>query len=271
MATLIIATVTIAAGCASSLVLPPVPAVQWDGAERKSFPFQGRRVEYFVARSTRKPPQAYVLRLTGDAAGAARFTASRWNQHPVEVWVVNYPGYGQSNGPRSLKQLAAVALQSYDQLRLSAGDKPIFVEGVSLATTPALLIAAKRQVAGVILQNPPPLRELILGMHGWWNLWLIAAPVAMQVPRELDSLANARAVHAPVVFLLAEKDSVVPPKYQQKVVDACTGDTRIIRQKGADHNEPLSRQDEQSLQVAIDWMWAKNLAPQPLQPAPMRD
>ena len=49
-------------------------------------------------------------------------------------------------------------------------------------------VAANRPVAAIVLQNPPPLRQLILGHYGWWNLWLIATPVALGVPSELDSL-----------------------------------------------------------------------------------
>jgi len=32
--------------------------------------------------------------------------------------------------------------------------------------------------ADLILTNPPPLRQLIMGHYGWWNLWLAAAPQA---------------------------------------------------------------------------------------------
>jgi pimeloyl-ACP methyl ester carboxylesterase len=252
---LLLCSVALGLGCANQLVLPPIPSVKWDGAERRTFPFSDHTVEYFVARSRNEEPRAFVLRLTGDAAGSAKFTASRWKDHPVEVWVVNYPGYGRSNGPRTLKQLARVALASFDEMKKVAGGKPIFLEGVSLATTPALCIAARRPVAGVILQNPPALQQVILGQHGWWNIWLIAGPVALQIPRELDSLANANLARAPAVFLLAENDSVVHPKYQRQIFDAYRGPKRLIVQKHAGHNEPLSADDEAGLQQAMNWLF----------------
>ena len=84
-----------------------------------------------------------------------------------------------------------------------AQGKRIFVTGRSLGTAAALYVAAHRPVAGLVLQNPPPLQSLILRRHGWWNLWLLAGPIAMQVPADLNSLRNAPKVTAPAVFVLA--------------------------------------------------------------------
>jgi hypothetical protein len=40
-------------------------------------------------------------------------------------------------------------------------------------------VAANRPCAGLVLTNPPPLRNMILQRFGWWNLWLLATPVAL--------------------------------------------------------------------------------------------
>jgi len=78
----------------------------------------------------------------------------------------------------------------YDRVAPIAGSRPIFVEGASFGTAVALSVAARRPVAGVILKNPTPLRELILGAYGWWNLWLLASPVAARIPADLDAVAT---------------------------------------------------------------------------------
>src|SRR5947209_3170180 len=66
---------------------------------------QGRDLEIWTARSPAlapdDEPQAYVLEFTGNATRAeqiARYVADRWKNHPVEAWVMNYPGYGGSEG-----------------------------------------------------------------------------------------------------------------------------------------------------------------------------
>jgi pimeloyl-ACP methyl ester carboxylesterase len=256
-------------GCADSLILPPNPAPYIaNGTTHRTLQRDGLKLDAFIARSpgaASREPAAFVLRFTGgDASGSAAFTASRWGGRPVEVWVINYPGYGQSAGPRRLAAMAPASIAAFDELKSIAGNRPIFIEGFSLGTVPALALAARRPVAGLILQNPPPLRELILGRHGWWNLWLLAGPVAWQVPTDLDSIANAHASTAPVIFLLAERDRTIPIEYQRQIADAYAGQKQIILQRGADHYVRLSDDDEAELQRAIDWLAARPVGLRPL-------
>jgi hypothetical protein len=108
-----------------------------------------------------------------------------------------------------------------------------------MGTVAALHVAAEREVAGVVLQNPPALRQLIVGDHGWWNLWLLAIPVSWQIPPELDSLANARRARAPAVFLMAENDEIVRPRWQRAILDAYAGPKQSFVLPGARHNDPV--------------------------------
>ncbi len=99
--------------------------------------------------------------------------------------------------------LLSAALAAFEEMKRTAGDRPILVSGTSFGTIAALHIAAHRRVAGVIVHNPPALREMILQNFGWWNLWLLAGPLSTKVPRALDSVANAGAARDPAVFLLS--------------------------------------------------------------------
>jgi pimeloyl-ACP methyl ester carboxylesterase len=206
-------------------------------------------------------PKAYVLAFIGNAARAeltAPFYAKDWGDRPVEIWAVNYPGYGRTPGPARLASIGPCALAAYDALRERAGDRPIFLEARSIGTAAALYVAARRpDVDGCILHNPPPLRQLIRRRHGWWNLWLLAGPVSMTVPDELDSLANARRVTAPAIFLLTGADGVVPPAYQQLVADAYAGEKRVIQLSGAGHVDRASGKALEEYEAAMDWMAAQ--------------
>jgi pimeloyl-ACP methyl ester carboxylesterase len=170
---------------------------------------------------------------------------------------MNYPGFGGSDGPARLSKIGPAALAAFDELRRHAGDRPIVPFGTSIGATAALHIAAQRLVAGLILQNPPPLREMILRRFGWWNLWLLAGPVALQIPKDLDSIENAKAIHAPAIFLLAEKDEVVPTRYHRLVVDAYVGEKRVISLHGAYHNDPIEGAALADLNNALDWLLPK--------------
>jgi len=68
----------------------------------------------------------------------------------------------------------------------------------------ALSVAARRPVAGLVLQNPPPLRQLIMGHYGWWNLWLVAGAVVLVLVRRSRGETVMERVEAPIA------DFVVP-------------------------------------------------------------
>ena len=202
------------------LVVAPVPGhIDAGRAYREILRVEGRALECWVCRSAAVgdgPPQGYVLEFCGNATRAesiAEYVGDRWKNFPVETWVVNYPGVGGSAGWPRMNNIPPAALGAYDALAHRDPSKPIFVEANSLGTTAALCVAARRDVAGCVLHDPLPLKQFILGHYGWWNLWLIAAPVAWRVPAELDSLQNAAHTTAPCVFILAENDDFVLPKY----------------------------------------------------------
>ena len=258
---LLIAVPLVAAGCADRLILPPeVKAREGSDVERRMVRYRHGELEVYVTGSSRAKsaePRAAVLQCSGgNAADVARMLAARWGHRAVEIWAFNYPGYGRSTGPRTLVALADASIDAFDALRREAGDRPIIAEGFSLSTAPALHVAANRDVAGVIVQNPPPIRELAIGHFSWWNLGLVSIPVSRQVPASLDSIANARRAKARAIFLTAELDRSVPLRFQRQIVDAYAGPKRVILQHGADHVAPLSEADTAALNTAMDWLLA---------------
>ncbi len=254
-------------GCADKFLLHGTtePVAEMFGTTPVHIPVADRPfVEAWCARpADAQPdaqPRAFVLHFIGNgdrAELAASAIADLWTGHSVEVWAMNYAGYGGSPGPSLLRSIPTDALASYDALRACAGTRPIFVSGVSMGTTAALHVAASRPVAGLMLQDPPPLRRLILGHYGWWNLWLGAIPVSLRVPNELDSIANAGRVTSPAVFILDGDDHIVPSEYQRLVVDACAGDKRTIQRPGAPHAAYPSGPSRAELRLDIAWLWSR--------------
>src|SRR4051812_40768117 len=142
-------------GCADDLLLhPSTGAANAGSAERRTIDLRGKTVEVFVAQSTGAKAsgeaRAYALEFCGNASRAEYITdyvAKRWGDRPVEVWVMNYPGFGGSTGPASLSAIPPAALATYDALAEQAGGKPIVVAGSSLGCAAALCVAARRPAA----------------------------------------------------------------------------------------------------------------------------
>lgn len=253
------------AGCADRLILhPSTQPLRFNGIAQRGLSLPSNaRVDIWTARTRAAQngePKAYLLTFIGNAdraEAAAYYWADEFSERPVEVWAVNYPGYGGSTGPARLKSIAPAALAAYDELSKHAGGKPIFVAGQSLGTTAALHVAANRPVAGCILWSPPPLRNMILSHYGWWNLWLLAGPVGLSIPSDLDSLRNAPKVTAPAVFVETGSDGLVPPKYQRKVSGGYSGEKQIVRLPKSGHNAVLDENENKQYDEALDWLWQR--------------
>src|SRR5213592_1641860 len=247
------------------LILFPTKApIDAGEAARKMVSFQNGELEVWTAKSYQAKQQAgadiYVLRFYGNADRADRWVAAEaeeWNGRAVEIWGMNYPGFGRSTGPARLSRIGPAAVTAFDELKRHAAGRPIVLYGASLGSAAALHVARQRPVAGLILHNPLPLRQMILRRFGWWNLWLLAGPIALQIPRELDSISNAKAIQTPAIFLLAEKDEIVPPRYHRLVVDAYAGQKRVISLPGAYHNDPVEGAALAELNHALDWLLPK--------------
>jgi hypothetical protein len=252
-----------ALGCPASLVLPANhDVVHAFNAEQKILMIQGKTVECWIARSPgarASDAKAYVLFFVGKGDRADRWVgavANAWADKPVEVWGMNYPGSGASaDGWPRLGLVAPDAVGVFDQIQSLAAGRPIFIHAGSFGTATALCVAARRPVSGMVLQNPPPLRQLILGRYGWWNLWLIAGPVALSVPSELDSLANAAHTKSNAIFILAGRDSLVPSEYQQKVVQAYAGEKRLVQMPWADNDSALTAEAASEFAKDLSWRW----------------
>lgn len=142
-------------GClADKLMLwPPSGPVETNGA--------GRRVESGIEIWTVPPedggePDSYVLSFYGNGARADWQVASDASHLPrTTFWGVNYRGYGGSEGSATLSGVADAATIAYDALVREAKGRPIHAFGTSMGTTAALHLAAERDVAGLLLVNPP--------------------------------------------------------------------------------------------------------------------
>ena len=52
-----------------------------------------------------------------------------WKDRAVEIWGMNYPGFGGSTGPARLARIGPAAVAAFDALRREAADAPIVAYG----------------------------------------------------------------------------------------------------------------------------------------------
>ena len=244
-----------------AILQPTLHEIQVPDRKPRRFSHGKGEIEVWIHRvgpDMQGAPHLYLLEFPGTASRAEHrtdFLEECWSQLCVEIWSVNPPGYGGSSGTASLKKLPAVAERALHEVQQTAGDVPVVVGGGSLGSVSALYLAARYQVAGVLVQNPPALCEVILAQSSWWHFTWAKRMIAAQISPELDSIENARRATAPAVFVSAQQDAVVPARIQRHVTDAYGGPSKVLSLPDADHCVPLSDSDLDQLRPLTSWLY----------------
>ena len=146
---------------------------------------------------------------------------------PGAGWLlVDYRGYGASDGSPSEKALVADALQWYDHFKAER----TYVFGRSLGSGVAVQLAAERPVAGVIVVAP--FDSLVeVGKRHYPFL-----PVDWMLRHRFDSMALAPKMKAPLLCIVATHDAIIPPEHARRLFDAWGGPKRWVGLDGAGHN-----------------------------------
>jgi uncharacterized protein len=204
----------------------------------------------------RDHPDVVVLKFIG-AGGRAEYSGPHpvetWNV-TAEVWCVNPPGYGGSTGTATIQSFPAMALAAFDALQVQFPDAPVLVVGNSIGTAPALYLATQRPIDAFFFRNPPPLRELIVGRYSWWNLGVGSRIVARCVPDQLDSVNSAKQANAPALFVTSLADTLVPVKYQNRIIDAYDGPKKIFPLHAANHDDPPDESEQDAYVEHLQWL-----------------
>lgn len=264
---------------ADRLILRPTrDAIVASGMARCALPYPGGTLDCFVARQLAgeiplswdsnseidwqaiEPPELLVLKLPGTGGRAERstlFPASLLGDVTSEVWTWNPPGYGRSTGRSSLTSIAAATLDFYDWVvaRRRGAQTRLWICGNSLGCATGLHLAHERPVDALVLRNPPPLIDLVHLRGGWWNIIRGGHWVASGVPHQMDAVATASRVTAPIVFIQSGADRVVPPALQQHIRDAHPGPQQLVHLPEAEHDTPMTDADRGPIEEAVRWLW----------------
>jgi uncharacterized protein len=147
------------------------------------------------------------------------------------VCLVNYRGYGLSEGKPGEQALYRDALSIYDSMA-GRGDidaAGIVVMGRSIGSAVAAFLAQHRPVKAVILICP--FDSLVsIGRKHYPFL-----PVELLLRNRFDSFSRAASIKAPMLALVAGHDTIIPRESSMRLADAWGG-PHAVKTVAGDHN-----------------------------------
>jgi hypothetical protein len=194
-------------------------------------------------------------------------------RHGLNVFMMDYRGYGKSGGSPAVQALKRDALAAYDVLVDSLGADPnrLVVHGHSMGSFLAPYTVDRRSAAGLVLENPVTnADDWVSQVAPWW----LRLALNFEVDKDLrgeDNLPLLRETRVPLLVLGGTEDFVTPPAMAKKLHDAApTPDKQLVVIEGGGHNRLY---DQDAYHEAYDQLLQQvsnraQTSPGPTQPAP---
>lgn len=151
---------------------------------------------------------------------------------PINLYLLEYPGYGSREGAPSERSLVDAAVSAVDKLS-ETGNLPIWLLGESLGTGVVGAAAGQRRntVDGLVLVTP---FDSLVGAAQVIYPWL---PVAALVRHRFDSVTNLAPYSGPIAIIIGGQDFTTPPVLGKRLAEAFESTSRVWLIDDAGHND----------------------------------
>ncbi len=180
------------------------------------------------------PKPRRLLIYYGGNAEEVSLNLGELDKLPVDAHLmINYRGYGLSQGQPSEANLVADAIWVLDMIchRLALAPEQVVLMGRSLGSGVAVQVAAQRPVAGVILVTPFDSLVSVARKHYPF------LPVKRLLRHRFDSVRLAPTLAQPVLMLIAAADGIIPSASSRRLSEAWGGPVTAETIPGTGHND----------------------------------
>jgi len=146
------------------------------------------------------------------------------------VYLINYRGYGESDGSPTEEGLYADALAIYDHV--SQSHEKVIVIGRSLGAGVATYLASRRDVSRLVLIEP--FDNMVSVARSAYPIF----PINIMLKDRFDSAGRAGNITAQTLIIVAGQDEVVPRRSTEKLISEFDQDIlEVVVIEGATHND----------------------------------
>lgn len=187
----------------------------------------------WLCKSQGADPQKLIIYFGGNAEEVSHMIGVSKMFDEWAMLLVNYPGYGQSQGKPGQKSFFNAALSIYDYAvsREDIDPQNIVLMGRSIGTGSAVYVAHERKVRAVVLISPfESLRSVAQSKMPF-------LPVGLILRHPFPSKKYASKIQAPLLAFYGTQDQIVPGPHSRKLVNAWEGPSTLVTLEGFNHND----------------------------------
>lgn len=169
----------------------------------------------------------------GNALDRIHFIQSLMGELPVNVFIIDYRGYGLSEGNPSETGIYRDAQAAYDFLMQEKGLAPedIIIWGKSLGGAVAVDLASKNHASCLIAESTfTRAKDMTAELFGPIPLWIFSSI-------RLSSVDKISSIKMPKLVIHGKADEVVPFKLGKSLYEAAAGEKRFVEFSDAHHND----------------------------------
>lgn len=151
----------------------------------------------------------------------------------VNVFIIDYRGYGKSEGEPDEPGLYKDGVAAYDYL-IDEKDHTkdnIVLFGRSLGSAVAVEVATQREVRGMVLESA------FTDAKAMARIIMPFLPVGAVISSKFDSIGKIRDINVPVLFTHGDRDTIVPIDLGKELYKAANEPKTFYTIQGADHND----------------------------------
>ncbi len=203
---------------------------------------EGIKINCGFWASGKECPSILYFHGNGETVATYDWVAPFYNQRGINLFVVDYRGYGSSNGKPTISNMISDAhtiFQGFKEIIRKDGSKrSLFLMGRSLGSMPAIELAFNYQdeICGLIIESG--------AANNFRRLWGYLGAAEKEAILSEESLflnkVKIRQVRKPTLIIHGEYDQIISVKEGEELYQGSGAqDKKILVIPGADHNDVM--------------------------------
>ncbi|MBW8016777.1 MAG: alpha/beta hydrolase [Planctomycetes bacterium] len=220
-------------GCTLSdrmIFIPPAPSYSFEPKMVMIETPSGEKICAYYFKNSKARYTLLYSHGNAEDIGQNRFVFERFVNQGFSILAYDYRGYGLSEGKPSAKNAYEDAAAAYAYLTEVAGvpANKIIPYGRSVGGSMAVDIAAKKPVAGLILQN------------AFTSAYRVLTRIPILPFDKLNNMSKIKKINCPVLIMHGSKDRIIKPWHSRALFKAAKEPKSYLLVENIGHNDDMA-------------------------------